>query len=69
MATKEYKQLGCLDVQPSGGCGFQVRTETETELLQLVASHAKQCHKMESIPQEMVDQVKAAIKTVTVTVG
>lgn len=69
MATKEYKQLGCLDVQPSGGCGFQVRAETETELLQLVASHAKQCHKMESIPQEMVDQVKAAIKTVTVTVG
>ncbi len=69
MATKEYKQLGCLDVQPSGNCGFQVRTETEAELLQMVASHAKQCHKMESIPQEMVDQVKAAIKTVTVTVG
>jgi len=69
MATKEYKQLGCLDVQPSGSCGFQVRTETEAELLQMVASHAKQCHKMESIPQEMIDQVKAAIKTVTVTVG
>lgn len=68
MPTKEYKQLGCLDVQPSGGCGFQVRTETEAELLQLVATHAKQCHKLESIPQEMVDQVKAAIKTVTVTV-
>ena len=68
MATKEYKQLGCLDVQPSGGCGFQVRTETEAELLQLVASHAKHCHKLESIPQEMVDKVKTAIKTVSVTV-
>jgi predicted small metal-binding protein len=68
MPTKEYKQLGCLDVQPSGGCGFQVRTETEGELLQLVATHAKQCHKLESIPPEMVAQVKAAIKTVTVTV-
>ena len=68
MAAKEYKQLGCLDVQPSGGCGFQVRAETEAELMQLVATHAKQCHKLESIPQEMIDQVKAAVKTVTVTV-
>jgi predicted small metal-binding protein len=68
MATKQYKQLGCLDVQPSGGCGFQVRAETEAELMQLVATHAKQCHKLESLPQEMVTQVKAAIKTVPVTV-
>ena len=36
MATKQYKQLGCLDVQPAGGCGFQVRAETEAEVLQLV---------------------------------
>ena len=68
MATKQYKQLGCLDVQPSGGCGFQVRTESEEELMQLLATHAKQCHKLDSIPQEMAAQVKAAIKTVTVTV-
>jgi len=68
MPTKQYKELGCLDVQPAGGCGFQVRTETEAELMQLVATHAKQCHKLDSIPQEMAAQVKAAIKTVTVTV-
>jgi predicted small metal-binding protein len=68
MSTKEYKQLGCLDVQPSGGCGFQVRAETEGELMQLVATHAKQCHKLDSIPAEMVSAVKAAIKTVSVTV-
>jgi predicted small metal-binding protein len=68
MATKPYKQLGCLDVQPSGGCGFQVRAETEAELMQLVATHAKQCHKLDSIPAEMAAQVKAAIKTVTITV-
>jgi predicted small metal-binding protein len=68
MGTKPYMQLGCLDVQPSGGCGFQVRAETEAELMQLVATHAKQCHKLDSIPQEMVTQVKAAIKTVQVTV-
>jgi predicted small metal-binding protein len=68
MSTKQYKQLGCLDVQPSGGCGFQVRAETEGELMQLVATHAKQCHKLDSIPAEMVAQVKAAIKTVAVAV-
>jgi len=68
MPTKQYKELGCLDVHPAGGCGFQVRTETEAELMQLVATHAKQCHKLDSIPQEMAAQVKAAIKTVTVTV-
>jgi predicted small metal-binding protein len=68
MADKQYKQLGCLDVQPSGGCGFQVRAETEAELMQLVATHAKQCHKLDSIPPEMAAKVKAAIKTVPVTV-
>jgi len=68
MAVKQYKQLGCLDVQPAGGCGFQVRAETEAELMQLVATHAKQCHKLDSIPQEMAAKVKAAIKTVSVTV-
>jgi predicted small metal-binding protein len=68
MATKPYKQLGCLDVDPKSGCGFQVRAETEAELMQLVGTHAKQCHKLESIPQEMVAKVKAAIKTVQVTV-
>ncbi|MBH0200717.1 MAG: DUF1059 domain-containing protein [Nitrospira sp.] len=68
MADKQYKQLGCLDVQPSGGCGFQVRAETEAELMQLVATHAKQCHKLDTIPPEMVSKVQAAVKTVTVTV-
>lgn len=68
MADKQYKQLGCLDVQPGGGCGFQVRAETEAELLQLVATHAKHCHKLETIPPEMVALVKSAIKTVPVAV-
>ena len=68
MADKQYKQLGCLDVQPSGGCGFQVRAETESEPMQLVATHAKQCHELDSIPPEMAAQVKATIKTVTITV-
>lgn len=38
MGTKPYKQFGCLDVQPAGGCGFQVRAETEAELMSRPAS-------------------------------
>ena len=68
MATKQYKQLGCLDVDASAGCAFQVRAKTETEVLKLGAMHAKECHKLESLPPEMAAKVKAAIKTVTVTV-
>jgi predicted small metal-binding protein len=68
MAIKQYKQLGCLDVDAKSGCAFQVRAETEAEVLQLVAMHAKQCHKLESLPPEMAAKVKATIKTVTVTV-
>ena len=68
MATKQYKQLGCLDVDPNAGCAFQVRAEKEAEVLQLVAMHAKQCHKLEALPPEMAAKVKAAIKTVTVTI-
>jgi predicted small metal-binding protein len=68
MAIKQYKQLGCLDVDPKAGCAFQVRTETEAEMMQQVALHAKQCHKLESVPPEMTAKVKAAIKTVPVTI-
>jgi predicted small metal-binding protein len=68
MATKQYKQLGCLDVDASAGCAFQVRAETEAEVLKLGAMHAKECHKLDSLPPEMATKVKAAIKTVTVTV-
>lgn len=68
MATKQYKQLGCMDVDPTAGCAFQVRAETEAEVLKLGAMHAKECHKMDSLPPEMAAKVKAAIKTVPVTV-
>ena len=68
MATKQYKQLGCLDVDTKAGCAFQVRAETEAELFQLVAMHAKLCHKIDSLPPEMAAKAKAAVKTVTVTV-
>ena len=68
MSTKQYKQLGCLDVDPKGSCAFQVRAETEEEVMRLTSEHAKTMHKMTSIPPEMAVKVKSAIKTVTVNV-
>jgi predicted small metal-binding protein len=69
MAKKQYKQLGCLDVDAKAGCAFQVRAETEEEeVLRLGAEHGKLAHKMEAMPPEMMAKVKAAIRTVTVDV-
>jgi predicted small metal-binding protein len=68
MAKKQYKQLGCLDVDPKAECAFQVRAETEDEVLRLGAEHAKFCHNMTNPPPDMMKKVKSAIKTVTVDV-
>jgi predicted small metal-binding protein len=67
MATKEYKKLGCLDMNPSGDCAFEVRAETIDEVMRLTGEHAKTMHKMASIPPEMAAKVKSAIKSVSVT--
>jgi predicted small metal-binding protein len=67
--TKQYKQLGCLDVDPKGGCAFQVRAETEDEVMRLTGEHARVAHQMSSIPPDKAAKVKAALKTVTVDVN
>jgi len=59
MATKQYKQLGCLDVDPKAGCGIQVRPKRKRRCCTQVALHAKQCHKLEALPPEMAAKVKA----------
>jgi predicted small metal-binding protein len=68
MPTKQYKKLGCMDVNPAGGCAFEVRAETEDEVMRLAGEHSKIMHKMTSMPPEMVSKVKSAIKTVPVNV-
>ena len=68
MALKQYKQLGCLDVDPNCGCAFEVRAETEQEVMRLASEHGKIAHQMSDIPPDMATKVQAAIKSVTVTV-
>jgi predicted small metal-binding protein len=68
MAEKKYKKLGCLDVKPDMGCAFEVRAETDDEVMRLLADHGKHSHNMTAIPPEVAAAAKAAIKTVSVNV-
>ncbi len=52
------KVLKCADLVP--GCDFQARGETENEILQAAAAHAKNDHGLEVTPA-LVEQVKAKI--------
>lgn len=56
------KQFSCGAVVP--GCTATFSAETEDELLGQVAAHAKADHGMESVPDEVVEQVKANIQEV-----
>jgi predicted small metal-binding protein len=42
-------------------CDFVARGETEDQVMQKVAEHAKKDHGMSSIPADVVAKVKAAI--------
>jgi predicted small metal-binding protein len=68
MADKVYKQVGCLDVEPSLHCAFQARAETEDELLKHVANHAGHVHGLNPVPPELAAKVKSKIKDVKVDV-
>lgn len=51
--------MKCADVV--GECDFAAWAESEEELLELVAHHAKEAHGIEEITPEVLAQVKAAI--------
>ncbi len=51
------KQFNCGDVVP--GCEATFKAESEGELLEQVAQHAKADHEMTDVPPEVVAQVKA----------
>jgi predicted small metal-binding protein len=54
------KVVYCRDV--GFDCGGVVRAETEAELLEKVAAHAKAVHNMETVPPEVVEKVRQVIR-------
>lgn len=42
-------------------CDFEARGETEQEVLQKCAAHAREDHRMDPIPQELAEKVRGAI--------
>ncbi len=54
------KVLECAKVDPSSGCNYVVRGETEEDLLRNVSVHAKD-HGIREVTPEMMKLVKANI--------
>jgi predicted small metal-binding protein len=54
------KIVNCRDVGVD--CDFTARGETEQEVLQQCAEHARTAHGMNEIPSELAEKVRAAIR-------
>jgi predicted small metal-binding protein len=54
------KILRCNDVV--GNCDFVARGETEQDILQQAAAHARTAHQVSEITPELADKVRSAIQ-------
>lgn len=50
----------CVDIGMQ--CPFEVKTQTEEELMKMIAAHAATSHQMKDVPPDMMVKIKAAIK-------
>ena len=55
------KVLRCGDVMP--GCAAVLEGQDDAEVMKKVADHAKSSHGIATVPPDVVNKVKAAIKT------
>ncbi|MFI7600139.1 DUF1059 domain-containing protein [Actinoplanes sp. NPDC049681] len=58
------KTFACGDVVP--GCDARFVCDTEDEILAAVARHAAEDHGLTSVPPELVEAVRAAVRPVQV---
>jgi predicted small metal-binding protein len=54
------KELNCGDLMP--GCRTVIEGQDEAEILAKAAAHAREHHGVASVPREVVEKVKAAIR-------
>ena len=50
----------CRDIGVS--CEFEATAKTEDELMKKIAEHARKAHNMKTIPPDMMENVKKAVK-------
>src|SRR3954447_14992883 len=55
----DVKQFTCGELVP--GCEWRIEGETEREILERVAVHAREAHGMDEVPPEVADTVRASI--------
>ena len=60
LSEVEMPSFKCADVGMD--CGFEATADTEEELMKKITDHAREAHQMETIPPDMVEKVKQAIK-------
>jgi predicted small metal-binding protein len=53
------KEFRCGEIVP--GCDARFQGETEDEILQEIAGHARDEHGMDVVPPEVEDQIRASI--------
>jgi predicted small metal-binding protein len=53
------KVLKCGDIK---GCNFEIKADSEHDVLRKAAEHAKTAHHIENIPPEVLSKVKGAIR-------
>lgn len=56
------KVLRCKHIGPDANCQFVARGETEEEILDQVAVHAKSAHGLSEVPSELVNAALANIR-------
>ncbi len=54
------KSFACSDAGVD--CNWSIDSNTEDEIMTKIAEHAKEHHGFDTIPPELVEKVKAAIK-------
>lgn len=58
--VKAMPSIKCKDIGMK--CGFEVKDEDEGELMQILALHAEKTHNLKTIPPDVMEKVKKAIK-------
>lgn len=53
------KQFKCGDIVP--GCETQFEAESDQEIMEHIAEHARDAHGMDEVPPEVEERIRAAI--------